>query len=273
MDDPPKRFSFFRGRSPTLPRDGEPTPADAAFPGIAEHIETFKSRFNEPRATFIQHRPEKCEVRFRANPARALAFAAIGFVVPMTVLIGIPYVFGWVGFQIVTHDAHRHYYLAIVALGRNLALVIFPSAFIARFVYERAVYSCGIIANLFLRNFTLHRQNHIASRETTTVTLHDTREFIRQPDARLALVAKGGRKIPFTPPFANPDSADALRAFLQHFLVPGLPGNPRWQPADPPPPTPPVKLFKKQHGSTPLRFSKRNSRKPAKFPNQRRFSP
>jgi len=237
------------------------TPA-AVNPQIAGNLEAFKARFDVPRAAFILHGAEKFEIRFR--PARAwlprLVFTSLVFFF-MVLFTSI-----FCGFFIIIHyygpNLFSWFNLFFMTCLLSIIAVFSASLLLTKRVLKRPVFNflepCfagGIIANTSLRLFTIWRGQPIGNRSNTTVTFHDTREFQIQPDSRVALVAKGGRKIPFTFPLA-PDAALALQTFLRSVVFPDFLHHPRLEKSDTPQ-SAETKFLLKQRGPDLMRFYQR----------------
>ena len=238
----------------------------AINPQIAGNLEAFKARFDVPRATFILHGAEKFEIRFRAS--RVLEVA------PNLLFMGILFLFGafWIFYYAFVHNPKIRD--GVVDISHRVdffmyASLIFCLLFVVLFIMQRLVSSFGISVNASLRIFTIWRNQFWGNRSNTTITFHDTREFQIQPDSRVALVAKGGRKIPFTFPLA-PEAAEALQAFLRSVAFPDFLHNPRLEKSDTPQ-SAGTKFLLKQRGPDLMRFYQRAQREPEKILTKRNF--
>ncbi|MCL1887420.1 MAG: hypothetical protein FWF96_00935 [Kiritimatiellaeota bacterium] len=226
--------------------------------------------FKQPGATLILHGPDKFEIRF-LPPAKDAVFARVApVVVVFFFVLACAAAILSTGLDVGVLSLATMLFATLAGVALYAFLALFR-----RFIAPRMFARCharGLVCNATLLNFTVWRRLY-ETPVPTTIPLVDVADVTIGRGNRLALATRDGRVLPFTREIANRGAAAALQHFIKNLATLDTSRPPRWQPADPPPPTDPKILFQQRHGSTPMRFSKRAKHKPDKRLNQRYFSP
>ena len=226
--------------------------------------------FKQRGASLMLHNTDKFELRFL--PSAGDAFYSRFILIGLTVLFAIVCA---VMSVIVTIVLFYNFFIlaasALTAIG-----IYFSRGFFQRYITARLLGDCharGIICNASFFTFTVWSRLNNADQKSITIPFNDVLDVVSIRGNALALATRDGKFYPFTRSLRNPDAARELQRFLKNITTLDTTRVPHLLKTDPPPPTDPKLLYEKQHGSTPLRFSKRVSRNPAKFFNQRNLVP
>ncbi|MCL1888560.1 MAG: hypothetical protein FWF96_06785 [Kiritimatiellaeota bacterium] len=228
--------------------------------------------FKQRGVTLFQHGADKFEFRFQA-PVRCAVFVraapmvfgtlvaalCLGVVFWLTrgnraaFIFGVPLYAGVAGVCL---------FLSLKLFRRRIAPRLFANA-----------QSHGLVCDAKRLGFTVW--NRLS--ETTaaqTLLFRDVADVTVFRGNRLALATRDGRVLPFTRPIDNPDAAEALRRFIKNLAtLDDSTREPHWQETETPQSGDPKALYVKRNNSTPMRFSKRVSRKAPKHSNKRYFTP